>query len=905
MGSKTRAGFGTEEKGFRWGIFILLMVLYALFLNPRCWPKEQESGVRSQESAKSEVRNQKSEIAGHQSKAVSLQPLPFNLSSPFALLAYRANPYVPPTLKIYGLEEPQGPRHGGTGPALQAPPQSATPHNADQVLLSVYDAVNGALKANATLGGGSTNPTPRNADQVFLAVYDSVNGAIRVNLVAGGGPTSYSQIVALWASGSCSGYLKSDGTCNSSPGGGPGTGTQYASSYWATTSALGSVAPPTTKGKYFLGYNLTSDAAAAPVSTQVGFAVRGVSGTTDTILYSDVSGGVNYTSSSAVAVALPTATTLENSSFAVNLWNINSSGVTVTPAGSWTINGAATVVIGPQQSCFVQVDPAGSAWDAVCHDAPGYWNGAAGLPAPTSSSRGGVESLGQTSHQWINSISTSGVPASSQPGVADLSDTPSQGQVHAGPSAYGAAAATATFRALVPQDIPSGLLSCAILDNAICTSSVDTSGNPNFLAADSTAPKIDVNGGTTPLTYFVGGVYQQINSQLVVTPTTPASDTAYFVIVKQDTAHANPVSADLVVTNIVPAYQYTAPTCSSAATATNPHFWYNLAANAAEWCISNGGSFSAQSSLVLGVAVVSSSPTVVAVLAEPYRLNPYKRFETFGTGADGVLTVTGSTSVNGLKSYSFILVDGASANLHHTSHDIFSGDRFFGLWLRSQNPVIITNSGTVGLSGIGQNVGTPGTGAGTAGGNAGGELTGSGGGGGGSSTNGGGGGGQVNVLDFFGHTAVGYMVSGGTAGASSGGNGGGGGNAATETLVGPILPGPWFLGVGPSGGNGGGDGTNAGGQGGAGGGAGIIIAPSILVSSGATVTASGAAGSAATAGNAGGGGGGSGGNVILAGGFVCQNGTFVASGGAYGAGYGTGGHGGAGGNGTAATVKLW
>jgi len=38
MGSKTRAGFGVEEKGFRWGIFILLVVLYALFLNPRCWP---------------------------------------------------------------------------------------------------------------------------------------------------------------------------------------------------------------------------------------------------------------------------------------------------------------------------------------------------------------------------------------------------------------------------------------------------------------------------------------------------------------------------------------------------------------------------------------------------------------------------------------------------------------------------------------------------------------------------------------------------------------------------------------------------------------------------------------------------------------------------------------------------
>ena len=898
MGSKTRAGFGTEEKGFRWGIFILLMVLYALFLNPRCWPKEQESGVRSQESAKSEVRNQKSEIAGHQSKAVSLQPLPFNLSSPFALLAYRANPYVPPTLKIYGLEEPQGPRHGGTGPALQAPPQSATPHNADQVLLSVYDAVNGALKANATLGGGSTNPTPRNADQVFLAVYDSVNGAIRVNLVAGGGPTSYSQIVALWASGSCSGYLKSDGTCNSSPGGGPGTGTQYASSYWATTSALGSVAPPTTKGKYFLGYNLTSDAAAAPVSTQVGFAVRGVSGTTDTILYSDVSGGVNYTSSSAVAVALPTATTLENSSFAVNLWNINSSGVTVTPAGSWTINGAATVVIGPQQSCFVQVDPAGSAWDAVCHDAPGYWNGAAGLPAPTSSSRGGVESLGQTSHQWINSISTSGVPASSQPGVADLSDTPSQGQVHAGPSAYGAAAATATFRALVPQDIPSGLLSCAILDNAICTSSVDTSGNPNFLAADSTAPKIDVNGGTTPLTYFVGGVYQQINSQLVVTPTTPASDTAYFVIVKQDTAHANPVSADLVVTNIVPAYQYTAPTCSSAATATNPHFWYNLAANMAEWCTSNGGSFSAQASLVLGVAVVSSSPTVIAVLAEPYRLNPYKRFETFGDGSTGVSLVTTTSNLQTSGNcivflYSFLLIDAGSASAT-------------GSWcttvVQSQNPILLINSGVINFNAVGQNAITGTTGAGSAGKNAGyGGGTGGGGGGAGVSNAGAVGGNGP----YFGIPWT--SVSAGSAG--SVGNPGGNGKASFGT-PGPKLITNWYaLGEGASGGSGGGDGTNAGGNGGASGGLIVIFAPSILVASGSSVTANGAAGGNGAGGSAGGGGGGGGGAAIIAAGFITNGagGTYTptATGGAYGTSPGTGGHGGTGGNGVALAAKLW
>ena len=40
MGSKTRAGFGAGEKGFKWGLLVLLAVLFGLFLNPRCWPPE-------------------------------------------------------------------------------------------------------------------------------------------------------------------------------------------------------------------------------------------------------------------------------------------------------------------------------------------------------------------------------------------------------------------------------------------------------------------------------------------------------------------------------------------------------------------------------------------------------------------------------------------------------------------------------------------------------------------------------------------------------------------------------------------------------------------------------------------------------------------------------------------------
>lgn len=49
---------------------------------------------------------------------------------------------------------------------------------------------------------------------------------------------------------------------------------------------------------------------------------------------------------------------------------------------------------------------------------------AAVLPAPTASTLGGVRSAAAVTHQWINSISTSGIPALSQPAFADLSGVP-------------------------------------------------------------------------------------------------------------------------------------------------------------------------------------------------------------------------------------------------------------------------------------------------------------------------------------------------------------------------------------------------------------------------------------------------------------------------------------------------
>lgn len=66
----------------------------------------------------------------------------------------------------------------------------------------------------------------------------------------------------------------------------------------------------------------------------------------------------------------------------------------------------------------------GSASDLASGTVP-----AARLPNPSSSTLGGVESIAAVSHQWINSISTSGVPALSQPAFSDISGTAAAAQL--------------------------------------------------------------------------------------------------------------------------------------------------------------------------------------------------------------------------------------------------------------------------------------------------------------------------------------------------------------------------------------------------------------------------------------------------------------------------------------------
>ena len=93
------------------------------------------------------------------------------------------------------------------------------------------------------------------------------------------------------------------------------------------------------------------------------------------------------------------------------------------PTGSWTcsnisISGSA---FGTQNANLVFAGPSsGGAVNPTFRGLVG-----ADLPVPSATTLGGVQSATAVSHQWINSISTAGVPALSQPAFSDINGTAS------------------------------------------------------------------------------------------------------------------------------------------------------------------------------------------------------------------------------------------------------------------------------------------------------------------------------------------------------------------------------------------------------------------------------------------------------------------------------------------------
>lgn len=124
-----------------------------------------------------------------------------------------------------------------------------------------------------------------------------------------------------------------------------------------------------------------------------------------------------FTTSEATTTTTP-ALTFTKSNFAAHKFYGNNTGSTAAPDAQ-SINAAD--VGGLSASATTDTTVASNITSGTLL--------AARLPNPTASTLGGIQSYASVTHEWVKSISTAGVPTSSQPAVADLSDGSSLGRV--------------------------------------------------------------------------------------------------------------------------------------------------------------------------------------------------------------------------------------------------------------------------------------------------------------------------------------------------------------------------------------------------------------------------------------------------------------------------------------------
>ncbi len=126
---------------------------------------------------------------------------------------------------------------------------------------------------------------------------------------------------------------------------------------------------------------------------------------------------------------------------------------------------------------------------------------ASSMPNPSASTLGGIESITATSHEWINSISTSGVPSLTQPAFSDISGTPSTTQVPFQSLTTTGTSGAATLSAGVLNIPQYG----SITWNQAAPSGTINGSNTSFTLSPTPAQSADVN-------CFLNGVQQQQGS---------------------------------------------------------------------------------------------------------------------------------------------------------------------------------------------------------------------------------------------------------------------------------------------------------------------------------------------------------------------------------------------------------